>query len=161
MAKKISELAEITSVATDDYFPLNDTSDNETKRVSQANLLKGVKPVVLYEDETGTTGNVTITGSVAGFLQLEVFYYKTGNVMNGSTFIDVSKGKGQIFDSIDYSGANTFQLYLQPLTIADQLFQTRIVRGTGRYVNLLTDGTNVIATGTENTAYIYKVVGWR
>ena len=165
MAKKISELAELNSAPeTNDYFPLIDTSANETKRVSSENLLKRVKPVVLYEDSTGTTGNVQFSGALSNFSFLEVFYYKEGGVMYGSTKIDVSKRTGHIFDGIDYSNASAFQLYCQTLTASQNASlispTITIAKGTGRYVNLITDGSNVISTGTENTTYIYKVLGW-
>ena len=118
-----------------------------------------VAPDVLYNNSTGTTGNISLgLASIVGVYDyLEIFYYASD--MYGSVKMDVTKRKATITVSHDYSNLNIYQLKTLDLTLASN--GRSISRGTESYCNLICDGSNVISRGTETSVYIFKVLGWK
>ena len=72
---KISELNELTTKADNDYIPIVDTSATETKKINIPNLLLNTD--VLYSDDTGTFGDITLSNSAANYTKLEVLFKNT------------------------------------------------------------------------------------
>ena len=116
---------------------------------------KSIEEVILYENQTGSNQDITLSESSANFEYLEVFYF-SGD-MFGSLKIDTTKNKGTITLTNDYNSLNIFQVKTMTITANGSTLQ----RGTESYVNLVYDGTNVIHRGTETNIRIYKVVGYR
>lgn len=52
---------------------INDTNLNQMQ-TNIENAINALKPVVLYTNNTGTTGNVTLSETAANFEYLEIFY---------------------------------------------------------------------------------------
>ena len=115
-----------------------------------------VKGTVLYEDATGTTGNVTLNETSANFSYLEI-YYKARN-SHSSIKIHDPNGKnavlyadGEVSNS-DYICMTKECARIDGVTITRSGFASMIVSSSG--VNLSTDNSYYTMT-------IYKVIGYR
>ena len=71
--KKITDLAELTAVASDDYLEIVDTSAHTSKKISRENLIGGGG----WQDWTPT-----VTGWAAGTIAGIFRYCKIGNLVN-------------------------------------------------------------------------------
>lgn len=96
MGIKISELNELIQANDNDIIPIVDIANEATKKITKKNLLKELKEIIagtiLYENENGTTENVTLSQSAEEFDYIEIFYKNNDNFYN-STKIDSPNGK--------------------------------------------------------------------
>ena len=107
---------------------------------------------ILYEDETGTTGNVTLSDSVANYDYIEIqcrkpdFIYSSGKLynVNGKT----------ISLNASYTTATHMYIYAKTITINEK--QINVVRTNLTYLN---QSGNALATDDSN--FITRVVGYR
>jgi len=112
-------------------------------------------PYVLYDNQSGSNQNITLSDNSSNYDYLEVFYY--AGDMFGSLKIDTTQNKGTITLTNDYNQVHIFQIKTMTLTANG----TTLQRGAESYVNLVYDGTNVINRGTESAIKIYKVIGYK
>jgi hypothetical protein len=103
MAKKISELTELVDVSAEDFVPVVDASENETKKVTAEHLITGfgdIKNVFIDASETvleshhktfriiGTASDITITVPAGLRSNIEIYYYRLPT--SGKVTFDVS-----------------------------------------------------------------------
>ena len=78
---------------------VGDLSDlNTTDKTSVVNAINSLVPVVLYENEAGTNGDITLNDSVENYTFIEVFYRNNDNFYTSRKFYKPS-GKKIILDS--------------------------------------------------------------
>ncbi|MGN1301204.1 MAG: DUF859 family phage minor structural protein [Clostridia bacterium] len=122
-------------------------------RVINANINNAL-PVSLFDNSSGTTGNVTLSESAANFSYLEIFYYRSGNDY-GSTKIYSPNGKMvNLISNFIAEAGNINQIGNKRVSISG----TNISVTYEFYINLSSSGNNI---SQQSTIYIYKVIGYR
>lgn len=122
-----------------------------------------LRPVSLYNNTSGTTGNVTLGETSANFNEIEILYTLTNTDGNGSAFetfksvsIPSPNGKKVNLEGITFhTSAGVVQLGWVTLTISG----TSISRGTEGFMNLVQGQTPTRSTQTK--IKIYRVLGYR
>ena len=77
----------------------------ETMKAFQANIkneFERIEPVILYESENGSTGNITLGESVENFEYIEIFYKDISSVRNAVDSVKIENANGK------YVNAKTF-----------------------------------------------------
>lgn len=130
---------------------LLDTTD-KTSVVNAINeLVNKFTPVVLYNDTTGTTGNITdLSDNVSNYSYLEIFYSYNGSRQS-------TKIIGNKASLIVHTTSNN-QTYL--------LFKEVSFSGTSMTVNTYQQWNNVWGTSNVNASntngiYVIKIVGYK
>ena len=125
-----------------------------------------LRPVILYNNASGTTGNVTLSETSANFNEIEILFSLDNTI--SQTHYDVFKsvkvvspnGKRVALEGITYhqlaNNLNIMQLSHVIATISG----TGITRSTERYLNL-TPHNEVPDFGTQTKIKIYRVLGYR
>lgn len=137
---------------------INDTNLNKM----QDNIEKAIEGVVLYENASGSTGDITLSESAANFKYLEIFYkrYSTAGEYGTpckSEKVNNPNGKYAILN-MNYSGGDVLQISAEEV----QINGTKITR----YSDYLMLGVNITSGGIvqhEKTTHflIEKVVGFK
>ena len=114
------------------------------------------KPKSLYDNNSGTTGTVTLSESVANFSYLEIAYTKNGQIYSTGKIPSPNQKKihlqiGQWFGSV-----NSVQMGYEACIVSG----TSITRGTYYFMNTSTGGGVSAGNGTNDIAII-KVTGYR
>lgn len=119
------------------------------------------KPYILYENSTGTTGTVTLSDNAANYNYLEIFYRRNANLavwsnhFYKSTRIDSPNGKMASI-SVSYPAETTTTQVSSKLVL---ISGTSITVQRECYANIVQGAVG--QSGTQNTVYITKVVGYR
>lgn len=131
---------------------------NDDISTLQTNI-DNLKEIVLYNNSTGTTGNITLSQSAANFTYLEFFYYKEidGKKMFSSTKVYQPNGK---YVALDLSGYWDDSSTMQTLSKCVYISGTSIGVQTDNsaYGNMGDSGSFASA---ENKVYITRVVGYK
>ncbi len=122
-----------------------------------------LRPVSLYNNTSGTTGNVTLGETSANFNEIEILYTLTNTNGSGNAFesfksvkIPTPNGKMVNLEGITFhASAGIVQLGWVTLTISG----TSISRGTEGFMNLVQGQTPTRSTQTK--IKIYRVLGYR
>lgn len=135
--------------AINDYN-LNKMQDNMEQAISDE-IEEIKKEIVLYEDSEGTTGEITLSESIANFKYLEVFYGNGTKTLSGSTKALTS--------------ANGFCLMTQTTSNNTYWFNTAVYSMSGSKItpgncgaNSMSSNNQIITSGA-NGIYIFKIVG--
>lgn len=118
-----------------------------------------LKETVLYNNTTGTTGNITINQSSANFTYLEFFYNKEidGKKMFNSTKVYQPNGKYVALDLSGYWGdVSTMQTLSKCVYISGTSIEVQTANTA--YGNMSDDGSFASA---ENQVYITRIVGYK
>ena len=137
---------------------INDTNLNKM----QDNIEKALEGVVLYENASGSTGDITLSETAANFKYLEIFYkrYSTAGEYGTpckSEKVNNPNGKYTVLNMI-YSGGDILQISAEEV----QINGTKITR----YSDYLMLGVNITSgeiVQHEKTTHflIEKVVGFK
>ncbi len=166
MAKRISQLAEITTVDSDDLLNIVDVSDTTysasgtNKKVKKSNLIKDLatkayvdgKRTVLYDNSSGTTSTITLSSSSANFDYLAI-YFKTSNGSYDFTEVPSPNGKLVNLVSANYYGGNE---YIQIALIS--ISGTSITWSNNTQV-ALSSTPAITINSSGNYVFITKVIG--
>lgn len=120
-------------------------------------------PKVLFNNTSGTTGNVTLSETSANFTYLEIYFGLVNEDSGGtsyttmkSTKIYAPNGKKTNLEGLTYHENVTIaQLGIVTITISG----TSLTRGTERYINVPNNSNPTI--GTQTKIKIYQVLGYR
>lgn len=119
------------------------------------NILDKIDGVVLYNDENGTTGTVTLSETSANFNYLEIFYKKNDTDFYKSQRVYSPDGKKVVLDLI-YT-PNGYEDLVQVNSSIYSISGTSITKVKQYAWNLGKDNAIII----ESTCQILKVVGYR
>lgn len=109
----------------------------------------------LYENNSGTTGTITLSDNANNYSYLEIFY-KTNDDLYGSIKVDKANGKDIIIVStISHNGSNNCYLKSTSLNINS----SKITVDSYSEVALKANGELTVDTDT-NCIYITKVIGY-
>ena len=178
---KISELDELQEVADQDLFVIVDSDENTTKKIQAGNLnIKGGdtlpigamveyngttvpqgyekvedKVVTLYENTAGTTGNVSLSKSIANYDYLDIMYGDSTRKMvqriaTNSTTFNLSR---QIVDNSKNVFYRNTQYTLSSNSISVQYFNAYTIYSANNNI--------VFETLTSSGVTIYKVIGYK
>lgn len=136
---------------------------NGLKKWNGSSYVDILRPVSLYNNTSGTTGNVTLSETSANFNEIEILYTLTNTDGNGTAFetfksvnIPSPNGKKVNLEGITFhTSAGVVQLGWVTLTISG----TSISRGTEGFMNLVQGQTPTRSTQTK--IKIYRVLGYR
>ena len=136
---------------------------NGLKKWNGSSYVDILRPVSLYNNTSGTTGNVTLSETSANFNEIEILYTLTNTDGNGTAFetfksvnIPSPNGKKVNLEGITFhTSAGIVQLGWVTLTISG----TSISRGTEGFMNLVQGQTPTRSTQTK--IKIYRVQGYR
>lgn len=97
---KISELDELVNVADNDYLPIVDTSENETKKISKTKLLKdNLNETNIKKSKTNSDTDTYSCNYINDATQKQIISVETGSTFN--------------FTINEYTEINTWKLYNQ------------------------------------------------
>ena len=136
---------------------------NGLKKWNGSSYVDILRPVSLYNNTSGTTGNVTLSETSANFNEIEILYTLTNTDGNGTAFetfksvnIPSPNGKKVNLEGITFhTSAGIVQLGWVTLTISG----TSISRGTEGFMNLVQGQTPTRSTQTK--IKIYRIQGYR
>ena len=108
---------------------------------------------VLYNDSTGTTGDVTLSETAANYSYIEIFYRSTTDNIRGSVkiFSPQQKYANMNICQVDSSGhfyIKTKTVYINGTSITQYGYAGYVDATTGTYT-------------AENGFYIFRVIGWK
>lgn len=139
------DLNEIKQVVNDNADKLDENTANIEQMQQQIAKLNGT---ILYEDSTGTLGNVTLSDAAENYNTIEIFY-KTSRRSESVKVADFSNKEICLSFTII---ANNAAIYLtKEVTISGTTI-------TKNYENQYIVNAGITQT---NTIYIYKVVGYK
>ncbi len=110
--------------------------------------------VILYNDSTGTNGNITLEDNIENYRFYEIYFSREGN---NSSSIRVSTDfltNIQLLVAV-YLG-NITRLYTDSITISG----TSLTRNYSRYINF-PDSPATYNVGANTGLLIYKVIGYK
>lgn len=119
-------------------------------------------PETLYANDTGTTGNVTLSESCANFAYLNIYYYSvpsssTSNKRYGFTRVSYANGKSVILTNTVY-WSNTLEITHRSIAISG----TSITNNSNEQAQFkLTSGSSPTRSSTSSLIYIIRVEGIR
>ena len=126
----------------------------DASKITSGNLGLARMPFyVLYNDNTGTTGEVTLSDSAANYSYIEIFYRSTTDAIRGSVkvFSPNTKYANMNICQIDSSGhfyIKTKTVYINGTSISQYGYAGYVDATTGTYT-------------AENGFYIFRVIGWK
>ena len=131
---------------------LNATNLNQMQTNTE-NAINELKPIVLYNNSTGTTGTVTLSQNASNFSMLEIFYTKSSI---GYQSVKVFSPNGKTVSLITgyINSTSEAQLLLPRATISG----TSITRS---YSGLINFNASSHGMSTGNEVAIYAVVGYK
>ena len=173
---KITELNELSkaSLNDNDVLPIVDISDDETKKIKISNIktdslneynTSQIQPysanysntnfqtreVELYNDETGTNGDVTLSDSAANYTYIKIYFRDNDNGRN-SVEIYSPNGTYASLMAVSPSGDNAYMkmrvVYINGTSITN--------KNNSSFAEFRTSSPNTSAT---NYIYITRVVG--
>lgn len=127
------------------------SSLNTTDKSSLVNAINRLVPIVLYQNESGSNGNITLSDSVANYTYVEVFYRNNDNRYNSKKFYNIN-GKNVVLDS--YYSSSTDMVWKQ---------QTRSFNG--KQFNVISNAecstAAVTYIKTNSNTYVILVLGYK
>lgn len=130
--------------------PINDTNLNKIQADLQAEIDK-LKGVVLYEDTTGTTDNITLNDEIENYNYFEIesyVGYSSANVYTNTGKLPIAT-KSRIHISNLFIGTNGVQIYNKRVAIS------------GKSLSVISDRTYSSAVIEGPYTYITKVIGYK
>lgn len=137
--------------------PINDTNLNKMQtdlqqadKDLQANINK-LKGTALYEDETGTTGNITLNDEIENYNYYEIesyVGYSSANVYTTTGKLPVAT-KSRIHINNLFIGTTGVQIYCKRVSIS------------GTVLSVISDRTYSSAVTDGSYTYITKVIGYK
>lgn len=124
------------------------------------------KPILLYDNSSGTTGTVTLSQSASDFYYLEIFYKDNQSVKYNSSKVDSPNGKSiglNIFGHWlgDNNDSACTDIRIREIIISGNSITTATNNGTNRTGYVSIDEANIQAHDNNNYIYITKVVGYK
>lgn len=145
--KKVSELQKATQVNNSDLLMIVQNGQNKKIEFSQTKE----KEIVLYNNETGTTGTVTLTETAANFEEIEIFYYKSGNYSS----VKIANPNTKIANlTLNYYVSSEAMHFVHKEVLINAKSIT--VQHSGS-MNITTSKTINTSSSNDNSIYIYKV----
>ena len=158
MAKKITALNETTTINDENLIPL--IQGNETKAITKENFQIGLKPVVLYDNSTGSNGTITLNDSVTNYSYIEIYYrsndgyLSSKKVIAGNNYVDLVA-----FQPLKTANVVTYAK-LRVVSINNNTISTRQEDGDFFAKEILVSDTGYQQTATNNI-FITRVLGYK
>lgn len=134
----------------------------ETMKAFQANIkneFKHIAPVVLYENENGSTGTISLSESVENFAYIEIFYRDIAStVRNSADSVKVSDANGKYVNAKIFGPARATSNQLRYALTTYQINSTQI--SATDYLAGYIINSEISYYGVQEIA-ITKVVGYR
>lgn len=151
--KKIAQSAGVVATVVDN---LESNSATDALSAKQGKILnKKIEEVTLYNNETGSTSNITLNDSVENYEYIEIFYGADNRYFSNKIYNANNKHTAisAVF-SLDGSSTLTY-IYTSDIAISNKTLT--ISNSRNAYINL-SDNT-VGNYGTSSYIKIYRVVG--
>ena len=131
---------------------VNTTNSSTTDAYSCDYINEHLSGVVLYNNTSGTTGDITLSDSLSNYSRIDVYCAK-GSDSNVCSFwkFDASI----TITAISQWGTTSYQLLSKRYTITNS---TTLTSSYSNYTNVI-DGA--ITQGSENQIKVYKIVGYK
>lgn len=122
----------------------------------------GDEPVSLFDNSSGTSGNITLSESAANFDYIEIFFYAANDRFRSSVKIYSPNGKRASLQVSYYNNAYTSTTHSHTLDSKIVLISgtsvSNVVANTGTTVLQYNNRLNLY---NSNPIYIYKILGYR
>ena len=156
---KAEDMNEIKSVVNANYGEVGDiTTLTTTDKTSVVNAINTLTPTTLYNNDSGTTGNIILNDNISNYSFYEIYFSRgTGNDL-------ISASSVKMTTSLITNVSLTLVAYLNNITriytANISISGTNLTRNYTRYVNIPNSGTGINGD-TEGSVYIYKVLGYK
>lgn len=134
---------------------INDTNLNQMQ-TNIENAINLLKPVALYNNTSGTTGNVTLNETSANFEYLEIFFGDSAGNLPAYSSVKVYNPNGKRVSTTigerESASASNIRLNVRTLTISGTSINVESYQ-----VNYVNDGGSYHV----NEQKIYRVLGYR
>lgn len=124
------------------------TSDKDTYSCDYIN------GTTLYEDSTGTTGDITLNDSAVNYTYLEVFYVSNGT--SGSTKVLNPNGTNFRLNNFNNENETTLRFFHTQYTINE-----KNINVTEKNFNYLINGGTLGSSTDTNYFRIHKIIGYK
>lgn len=138
---------------------VQDIDMNEIKSVvnNNANEFNSFKqeliPTVLYENQSGSTSNITLNDNISNYTFYEITFSRGGKGYN--TVRMSTNFLTNVCLMTSFYGGNLYRIYMTNISISG----TTLTINYGRYLNVADNAT--LSTGEESSVLIYKVIGYK
>lgn len=129
---------------------LNQMQDNIEEAINEVD--EKMQETVLYSNETGTTGNINLSDSVANYNYIEIQCRRTGFIYTSGKIYNAN-GKTIVLTS---SNATDDHIYLYTKVVQINGDTITAVKAKLMYLN-----SQMQAFATDNDNYITRVVGYK
>lgn len=151
----VNAINEVESETNTNTANIGDLTNLETSTksnlVSAINEVYQLKTTTLYDNSTGTTGNVTLSDDVSNYNYLEIYYTNSGKAIDAFTKYDIASGASIPLSFVNI-GSSSMYIQSENATVSG----TQITRGTGKGTTI--DGTHMPSYYDVNIT-ITKVIG--
>ena len=136
---------------------LNSDSSTSALSAKQGKVLnEKINGDVLYENETGTTSNITLSKSAEDYQYIEIFYFRNKNRGLSSCKLYLPNNKKACLSLNEIGDNNAISMYSGLISILG----TSMTWGGGRGLALYPDAT-VAGASNVNEIKIYRVIGYK
>lgn len=143
---KDSEIGNLNSLNTTDKSNLvNAINEANNKTIS----------TILYENENGATGNITLTRNVSNYNSLEIIYGCDGYYFYTKIYLPTNKNIGLLACYCADNTPERVYMYTSNYTINNS--SVKFNYASNKY---LTESNTVSSYGTNSYVRIYKVIGY-
>lgn len=138
---------------------VEDTDMNEIKSVVNNNATEfnnfkqELVPTVLYENQSGSSSNITLNDDISNYSFYEITFSRGGNGYASMRMSTDFLSNVSLITSF-FSGT-ILRYYMTNITISG----TTLTRNYTKYVNFT--GTNALDFGDEGSFYIYKIIAYK
>ena len=130
---------------------VNSYTESETDAYSCDYINNNYRPTILYNNSTGTNGNITLSDSVANYSTIEVYFYTNdGAGFRGCQKVHVSSGQTVASLIFIHPTSNNYYIKVKEISVS------------GTQLNAV-GAKEIYSGGTTNNNYIYitKVLGYK
>lgn len=134
--------------------PINDTNLNSMQNSIETDIQEKSNGIVLYEDEIGSTGSITLTDMIENYKEIEIqsyVGYSGGNVYSNTGKIPVSSAGRIHLNNFFINASLNLDAYNKRISIS------------GNSINVASDRFFSTGGGANNGTYTYitKVIAYK
>ena len=113
-----------------------------------------INGTILYDNESGTTGTVTLSESAANFSKIDIYFGKAGAMFNTASAYSPDNKEISLITGYTWDGVNA---QIQPNTVF--INSTNIIKKSVGGINMSNGATTTVFSSNE--LRIYKVIGYK
>ena len=129
--------------------------DNSTTNAPSQRAVNELKPIILYENESGYTGNITLNDHVENYSYIEILYSKNGSYFNSTKVPKFAYHSVCLMYSYRESSSNLTQMGTKVVSFSGKTMTSGQAGG----INVF--GSSGFDAYSSNEIYVHQVMGYK